>query len=108
MNAVTAWVALFAAGGLEILFAVGLKSATRFDRPWVLAGTIASLLCSLSLLTFSLRHLPVGSAYAVWTGIGAVGTAIVGMVLLGESASALRLLCIGLIVMGVVGLKSLH
>lgn len=105
MSLAAAWTMLFAAGGLEVLFAVGLKHATGLDRPWLVAGTAAALVGSLSMLTLSLRQLPVGSAYAVWTGIGAAGTAMVGIALLGESASPLRLLCIASIILGAIGLK---
>ena len=105
MSFPAAWAMLFAAGGLEVVFAVGLKHATGLDRPWLAAGTALALVGSLSMLTLSLRQLPVGTAYAVWTGIGAAGTALVGIALLGESASVLRLLSIALIILGAIGLK---
>ncbi len=89
-----AWIYLFVAGLLEVGWAVGLKYTHGFTRLWPLLG-------------LALRNLPLGTAYAVWTGIGTVGTAIAGMVLLGEPAGALRLLCIGLIVAGIFGLKLL-
>jgi quaternary ammonium compound-resistance protein SugE len=99
------WVYLVAAGVLETAMAVALKASGGFSR---LAPSVLFLLfgaASFGLLSLSLRSLPVGTAYAVWTGIGAAGTALVGMVLLGEPATALRLACIALIVAGVVGLR---
>jgi quaternary ammonium compound-resistance protein SugE len=105
MSTSLSWALLVVAGGLEIAFALGLKSASGFQRPWVMAGTVGALLGSLALLSAALKALPVGAAYAVWTGIGAAGTAILGMVLLGEPASVVRLACIGLIVCGVIGLR---
>ena len=99
------WVLLCVAGILEIAFAYGLKLCAGFTKLVPSLFTVATGLSSVYLLSFSLRTLPVGTAYAVWTGIGAVGTAIVGMVLLGESAAALRMLCIVLILAGVIGLR---
>ncbi|UFP96177.1 quaternary ammonium compound efflux SMR transporter SugE [Gloeobacter morelensis] len=100
-----AWVALIAAGLLEIGWAVGLKYSQGFTRllPSVLTGI--SMVLSLGLLGYALKSLPIGTAYAIWTGVGTVGTALLGIWLFGESASALRLACIGLIVAGIVGLK---
>ena len=98
-----AWLTLLAAGLFEIGWAVGLKAAN--GRPLVLAATIAAMVVSIALLYLAMRDLPLGTAYAVWTGIGAVGTVLVGIVAFGESADALRLLCIGLIVAGIAGLK---
>jgi quaternary ammonium compound-resistance protein SugE len=100
-----AWAALFLAGLFEIGWAIGLKYTEGFSRllPTVLA--VASMIASLGLLGLSLRDLPVGTAYAVWTGIGTVGTAALGIVLFGEAATAARLACIGLIVMGIAGLR---
>jgi quaternary ammonium compound-resistance protein SugE len=98
-----AWIVLFAAGLFEIGWAVGLKAAE--GRIWVLAVTIVAMVVSVGLLYVALRDLPLGTAYAVWTGIGAAGTAILGVVLLDESASPPRLLCIALILAGVIGLK---
>lgn len=99
------WIILFVAGLFEVVWAVGLKYSEGFSRPLPSVITIVSMVISVVLLAIALRTLPVGSAYAVWTGIGAVGTVIFGIVLLGEPAEALRLLCIGLIVAGVVGLR---
>ena len=98
-----AWLTLLAAGLFEIGWAVGLKAAN--GRPLVLAATIAAMVVSVALLYLAMRDLPLGTAYAVWTGIGAVGTVLVGIVAFGESADAVRLLCIGLIVAGIAGLK---
>ncbi len=100
-----AWVILFAAGLLEIGWAVGLKQTAGFTRLVPSLLTIVSMVASLGLLGLALRTLPLGTAYAIWTGIGTIGTAILGIVLYGESADALRLACIGLIVAGIVGLK---
>jgi quaternary ammonium compound-resistance protein SugE len=100
-----AWFILFAAGLLEIGWAVGLKYTEGFTRLVPTLFTAASMLASIVLLGLSLKTLPLGTAYAIWTGIGTVGTAIFGMILYGEPASALRLGCIGLIVAGIVGLK---
>lgn len=101
----TSWLMLIVAGLLEIAFAVGLKSANGFERPAVLAGTVIVLTGSLCLLTMALRVLPVGTAYAVWTGIGAAGTAIVGMYWLGDGVSLWRMVWIGLILLSVAGLR---
>lgn len=100
-----AWVVLFVAGILEVGWAVGLKYTEGFTRFWPTVGTVLSMVLSLGLLGIALRTLPVGTAYAVWTGIGAVGTVVLGIVLFGESADALRLACVGLILAGIVGLK---
>jgi quaternary ammonium compound-resistance protein SugE len=100
-----AWVILFVAGLLEIGWAVGLKYTEGFTRVWPTVATAVALVASMSLLGIAVRTLPLGSAYAVWTGIGSVGTAVLGIVLFREPATALRLLCIGLIVVGIVGLK---
>ena len=99
------WIYLLLAGVFEIGFAIGLKYTEGFTRLWPSVGTIVAAGISLWLLTQALRTIPVGTAYAVWTGIGTIGTAILGIALLGEPAGALRLACIGLIVAGVVGLK---
>lgn len=100
-----AWLALFVAGLFEIGWAIGLKYTEGFSRlvPTLLTG--GSMVVSLGLLGLALKTLPVGTAYAVWTGIGTIGTATLGILLLGEPATAMRLLCIGLIVAGIVGLK---
>lgn len=99
------WVVLFAAGLLEIGWAVGLKYTAGFTRPWPTVATVAALIGSMGLLGVALRTLPLGTAYAVWTGIGTVGTAVLGIILFREPATAMRLLCIGLIVAGIIGLK---
>ena len=100
-----AWVVLFVAGLFEIGWAVGLKYTDGFTRLWPTVGTAVALVASMSLLGLALRALPLGTAYAVWTGIGSIGTAVLGIVLFREPATAMRLACIGLIVAGIVGLK---
>ena len=100
-----AWTLLFIAGLLEVGWAIGLKYTDGFSRLWPSLGTAAAMVVSLAFLGLALKHLPVGTAYAVWTGIGAVGTVILGIVLFGEPATALRLACVGLIVAGIMGLK---
>lgn len=100
-----AWIYLFLAGLAEIVWAVGLKYTRGFTQIWPSAITLAVSLLSLWLLALAARTLPIGTAYAIWTGIGAVGTAILGIVLFNEPRDALRLACIGLIVAGIVGLK---
>lgn len=100
-----AWAALFAAGLLEVVWAVGLKYTQGFTRILPTAVTVLAMIASIGLLGIALKTLPVGSAYAIWTGIGTVGTAICGMLLFGESTAVLRLVCIALIVAGIVGLK---
>lgn len=100
------WTLLFIAAALEIVWAIGLKYIDGFTRFWPSVVVIAAMAGSMGLLAMAARGLPIGTAYAVWTGIGAVGTAIGGIILFQESASAPRLLCIGLIVAGVVGLKA--
>jgi quaternary ammonium compound-resistance protein SugE len=100
-----AWIILAAAGLLEIAWAVGLKLSEGLTRPVVTALTILAMIASMGLLGLSLRTLPLGTAYVVWTGIGAIGTVIFGIALFGESAALLRLVCIALIVVGIVGLR---
>jgi quaternary ammonium compound-resistance protein SugE len=100
-----AWAVLFAAGLLEICWAIGLKYTEGFTRLLPSVLTLAAMAGSILLLGLALKTLPIGTAYAVWTGIGAVGTAVLGIFLFGEAASALRLASIGLIVAGIVGLK---
>ena len=100
-----AWIYLVIAGLFEIGWAIGLKYTEGFSRLWPSVGTIVSMIISLGLLGLALKTLPVGTAYAVWTGIGAVGTAALGIYLFDEPATALRLASIGLILAGIVGLK---
>jgi len=100
-----AWGILLLAGLFEIGWAIGLKYSQGFTRLWPTVGTAAALLVSMTLLAVALRTLPLGSAYAIWTGIGTIGTAILGILLFGEPATALRALCIVLILVGIVGLK---
>ena len=100
-----AWVLLGLAGLAEIGWVIGLKYSEGFSRPWWSVFTVAALLISMVLLGWAVRTLPIGTAYAVWTGIGAVGAAVAGLILFGESANAMRLACIALIVAGVAGLK---
>lgn len=99
------WLILIAAGIFEIGWALGLKYSDGFTRLGPTVFTIVALVLSMVLLGLSLRTLPLGTAYAVWTGIGTIGTALLGMLLFREPATALRLVCIGLIVAGIVGLK---
>ena len=99
------WIFLFLAGLFEIGWAVGLKYTAGFTRFLPTALTLASMVASLGLLGLALRTLPLGTAYAIWTGVGTVGTAILGIALFAESASVARLLCIGLIIVGIIGLK---
>ena len=99
------WIILFFAGLLEIGWAIGLKYTEGFTRLWPSVATAGAMVGSVVLLGLAMKQLPVGTAYAVWTGIGAVGTAILGIVLFGESASWPRLACLALIVAGVIGLK---
>ena len=101
----TAWFVLVMAGLLEIGWAVGLKYTHGFTRLWPTLATAAALVGSMALLGLAVRVLPLGTAYAVWTGIGTVGTAVLGIVLFGEPATVLRLCCIALIVAGIAGLK---
>jgi quaternary ammonium compound-resistance protein SugE len=99
------WLLLFFAGLLEVGWAVGLKYTAGFTRLLPTLLTVASMVASLGLLGLSLKTLPIGTAYAVWTGIGTVGTVILGIFLFGEDTSVARLACIGLIVAGIIGLK---
>ena len=99
------WIILFFAGLTEVGWAVGLKYTEGFTRLVPSVLTVACMAVSLGLLGLALKTLPIGTAYAVWTGIGTIGTALLGIVLFGESAGALRLACIGLIVAGIAGLK---
>lgn len=99
------WILLLIAGLFEIVWAVSLKNTEGFSRLWPTAFTLAMMSVSVFLLSRALVTIPVGAGYAVWTGIGATGTALVGMLFLGESRDLLRVACIGLIVLGIVGLK---
>ena len=101
-----AWLYLLAAGLLEVGWAVGLKYTAGFTKLVPTVWTLASMLGSIVLLGLSLKTLPLGTAYAIWTGIGTIGTVALGIALLGESASPLRLGCIALIVVGIIGLKA--
>ncbi|HOL65629.1 MAG TPA: quaternary ammonium compound efflux SMR transporter SugE [Accumulibacter sp.] len=105
MNNGFAWAILIVAGACEIIWAVGLKYSDGFSRLWPSTGTLLAMILSVVLLGLSLKSLPLGTAYAVWTGIGAVGTAVCGILLFGEVRSTARLLCIAMIVAGIVGLK---
>lgn len=100
-----AWIILIVAGFLEIIWAVGLKYTQGFTRLIPSLITITAMVASMGLLGLAVRTLPIGTAYAVWTGIGTVGTVLVGIAVLGESASPVRLFCVALIVSGIVGLK---
>lgn len=100
-----AWGLLIVAGLLEVGWAIGLKYTEGFTRFWPSVGTVVAMVASVMLLGVAMRSLPVGTAYAVWVGVGAVGTAVLGMVLFGEAASMARLASLGLIVAGIVGLK---
>ncbi len=99
------WIYLLGAGLLEIGWAIGLKYTQGFTRPLPTVLTVLSMVLSLGLLGLALKTLPLGTAYAIWTGIGTVGTVVLGIVLFGEAATALRLACVGLILAGIVGLK---
>ena len=101
------WIWLCIAGLFEVCWAVGMKYSHGFTRLYSSLFTIVTMAASLGFLALAMRSLPLGTAYAVWTGIGTVGTAIVGMILFGESTAVLRLLCLALIVTGIVGLKLL-
>jgi quaternary ammonium compound-resistance protein SugE len=100
-----AWALLFFAGLFEIGWAIGLKYTDGFTRPWPSAWTVAAMVASVVLLALAVRTLPIGTAYAVWTGIGAAGTVILGIVLFGEPATLPRLFFVALIVAGIAGLK---
>ena len=99
------WIILVIAGLFEIGWAIGLKYTQGFTRLWPTLGTVGAMVISVGLLGVAMRELPVGTAYAVWTGIGAVGTVLLGIVLFGDPANAPRLVCVGLIVAGILGLK---
>lgn len=99
------WIILFIAGLFEVAWAVGLKYSQGFTRFWWSAFTVISIILSMGLLAYSLKTLPVGTAYAVWTGIGVVGTAVLGILLFNESREVMRLFFILLIIIGIAGLK---
>jgi quaternary ammonium compound-resistance protein SugE len=99
------WLMLFVAGLMEIVWTIGLKYTEGFTRLAPSAVTIGAMIISMALLGLAVKSLPIGTAYAVWTGIGTVGAAVAGILLFGESATALRLGCIGLIIAGIIGLK---
>lgn len=100
-----AWTLLIVAGLFEIGWAIGLEFTHGFTRLWPSVGTVAAMVISVYLLAVAVRSLPIGTSYAVWTGVGAAGTAIFGIVLFAEPATATRLASIGLIIAGIVGLK---
>lgn len=100
-----AWVILVVAGLFEVAWAIGLKYTAGFTRLWPTLGTVLAMIVSLWLLGIAMKSLPVGTAYAVWVGVGAVGTVVLGIVLLGEPANAARLFSVALIVAGIVGLR---
>lgn len=100
-----AWIVLFIAGLFEVGWAVGLKYTEGFTKLWPTVGTAASLVASMALLSWAMKSLPLGTAYAVWTGIGAVGAATFGILVLKEPATAARLISLTLIVSGILGLK---
>ena len=99
------WLFVFIAGIFEVMWAIGLKYTEGFSKLWPSVGTVLAMIVSFFFLSQALKTLPVGTAYAVWTGIGAVGTAIMGMILFGESREVMRVMCILLIVAGIAGLK---
>jgi quaternary ammonium compound-resistance protein SugE len=103
-----AWLVLVIAGLFEVGWAIGLKYTEGFTRLWPSVGTVTAMVVSVVLLGWAMRTLPVGTAYAVWTGIGAVGTVALGIVLFQEPATVARLACVGLILAGIVGLKVTH
>lgn len=103
-----AWLVLVVAGLFEVGWAIGLKYTEGFSRLWPTVGTVLAMIVSIALLGWAMRSLPVGTAYAVWTGIGAVGTALLGIVLFHEPATVARLVSLGLILAGIVGLKLTH
>ncbi|MBQ4853541.1 quaternary ammonium compound efflux SMR transporter SugE [Rhodanobacter sp. B2A1Ga4] len=100
-----AWIYLLLAGLFEVVWAIGLKYTEGFTRPWPTVGTLAAMAVSIVLLAMAVKTLPIGTAYAIWTGIGAVGAVALGIVLFGDPATLPRLLCVALILVGIVGLK---
>ncbi|WP_314175879.1 DMT family transporter [Streptomyces winkii] len=103
-----AWVVLIVSGVLETVWASALDASGNFQRVWPTVVFVVVLACSMTGLAYAVSHIPLGTAYGVWVGIGAIGTALYGMAVLGESVAVTRLLCLFLIVGGVVGLKLLH
>lgn len=101
------WLVLLIAGLFETGWAIGLKYSQGFTRPWPTAATIAAMAVSLTLLGIALRDLPVGTAYTIWVGVGAVGTVILGIFLFDDATSLGRMVCVGLILTGIIGLKVL-
>ena len=100
-----AWIFLFIAGLFEIGWAIGLKYTGGFTKLWPSIGTIIAMIISFYFLSTAVKSIPIGTGYAVWTGIGAVGTALLGIILFGESKEFIRIFCILLIIVGIVGLK---
>ena len=105
MSTSMSWLILLVAGLFETGWAIGLKYTEGFTRFWPSAATLLAMLISVVMLGIAMKQLPVGSAYAVWVGIGAVGTVILGIVLFGDSASLPRLVSVGFIILGIIGLK---
>jgi quaternary ammonium compound-resistance protein SugE len=99
------WIVLFVAGLFEVAWAIGLKYTEGFSKLWPSVFTIVCMIISMGLLAYAVKHLPIGTAYAIWTGIGAVGTAILGIILFNESKELVRIFFIFLIVVGIIGLK---
>lgn len=102
------WTILVVAGLFEVGWAIGLKYTDGFSRLWPTVWTVLSMVISLWLLGIAMKNLPVGTAYAIWVGVGAVGTVVLGIVLLGEPANAGRIISVSLIIAGIVGLKLAH
>jgi len=102
------WIILFVAGLFEVAWAVGLKYTDGFSRPLPTALTVAAMLISIGLLGLAMKELPLGTAYAIWTGVGAVGTVIAGIILFGEAVTLIRVGSVALIVCGLIGLKLAH
>ncbi|MCW0203762.1 MAG: quaternary ammonium compound efflux SMR transporter SugE [Rhodanobacter thiooxydans] len=100
-----AWIYLLLAGLFEVVWAIGLKYTEGFTRLWPTVGTLAAMAVSIVLLAIAVKTLPIGTAYAIWTGIGAVGAVVLGIMLFGDPGTLPRLLCVALIVVGIVGLK---
>lgn len=99
------WLILFVAGLFEIVWAVGLRQVDGFSKPWVLAGTLLAIVLSMVLLAVAMKNVPLGTAYAVWTGIGAIGTFIVGIIWLGDSMTLARVASALCVLIGLIGLK---